>query len=82
MATRMNCREVARRIQTYLDGELDEARRSALQAHLDACVDCGLEADVFDSIKKDLAAASPPRDDAAIARLRSFTDGIAGRANA
>ena len=34
------CLDAVRRLYTYLDGELDEARRSALKRHLDECMPC------------------------------------------
>jgi len=74
---KMNCREVGRRLQTYLDGELDESRIDAIKEHLDACADCGLEADVFTRIKADLNSAAPSPDSAALQRLREFTERIA-----
>ncbi len=77
----MSCRDVALRLQTYLDGELDETRMEQIRAHLDACVDCGLEADVFADIKKDLAAQAIPADSDALARLREFSARIAEEAN-
>jgi len=77
----MNCKDVALRLQTYLDGELDEARMEQIRAHLDACVACGLEADVFANIKKDLTAQAVPADSDALARLRAFSARIAEEAN-
>ena len=77
MARMMHCRDVALRLQTYLDGELDRSRMEQISAHLDACVDCGLEADVFTSIKHDLASHALPADSDAIERLRAFSERIA-----
>lgn len=72
----MTCREVALRLQTYLDGELDPDRMATIHQHLDACVQCGLEADVFTSIKNDLAQHARPVNAEAIARLRAFSEQI------
>lgn len=36
----MNCREAQRRLEAYLDGELNTERRLALEAHLPACPAC------------------------------------------
>lgn len=36
----MNCDELARRVDDYLDGELDAPTSEALHAHLDTCADC------------------------------------------
>lgn len=73
----MSCRDVGLRLQTYLDGELDAERMERIKTHLDACVECGLEADVFTSIKNDLANQARPVSAEAIARLRAFSDQIA-----
>ena len=75
----MSCRDVALRLQTYLDGELDDSRMERIRAHLDACVDCGLEADVFTSIKNDLQRQVGPVNSNAMARLREFTEQISQR---
>ncbi|MFT7473389.1 MAG: anti-sigma factor (TIGR02949 family) [Verrucomicrobiales bacterium] len=73
----INCRDVALRLQTYLDGELDHELMERIRAHLDACVDCGLEVDVFTSIKNDLAAQRIPADSEALSRLREFSTRVA-----
>lgn len=39
------CGEIVHRLYHFLDGELDEARRVLIQAHLDACLHC---LEVFD----------------------------------
>ena len=72
-----NCREVGLRIQSYLDGELNADSMAQIRAHLDMCEDCGVEADVFRQIKADLAAEAPATDDAALERLRAFSQNIA-----
>ena len=81
MPKTLTCRDVALRLQTYLDGELDESRMEQIRSHLDACVDCGLEADVFADIKRDLSAKTIPADSDALARLRDFSARIADEAN-
>lgn len=73
----ISCRDVALRLQTYLDGELDDDRMDRIHAHLDACADCGLDADVFREIKSELAQRARPVDPEALARLRAFTEQIA-----
>ncbi len=73
MASKINCREVGRRLQSYLDGELNNDRMEQIKAHLDACVHCGLELDVFAAIKTDLSKLSVPADSDALQRLREFS---------
>lgn len=75
-----NCREVGLRLQSYLDGELNDDRMEQIKAHLDACVDCGLEHDVFNAIKTDLSKLEAPAESEALARLREFSARIADEA--
>ena len=77
---KMNCQEVALRLQTYLDDELDSARLDRLRDHLDACVNCGLDQDAFRQIKADLANCAPGTDEAALSRLREFSARISEHA--
>ncbi len=76
-ARTMTCRDVGLRLQSYLDGELDSVRMQGIQDHLEACVDCGLEADVFRRIKADLSGHAPATDPEALERLREFSSRIA-----
>lgn len=69
----LSCREVGHVLQGYLDGELADADAPLVQAHLDKCRDCGLEASSYDRIKAALAQPMPEEvDPDAIARLRAF----------
>ncbi len=70
----MTCRDVALRLQTYLDDELDADRMANIRNHLEACVHCGLEAEVFTTIKNDLAQHIRPVNAEALARLRAFSE--------
>ena len=73
----MQCDEVGRLLQHYLDGDLDARRASRLAAHLEDCRRCGLEADTYERIKTSLAErrGSVPAD--SLARLREFGQRIA-----
>lgn len=82
MASKMNCREVGRRLQSYLDGELDGDRMEQIKAHLDYCVECGLELDVFTAIKTDLAQLPVPAESDALQRLREFSTRVAQESEA
>ena len=68
------CARVGRRLQEYLDAELDDpAVLERIQAHLETCRDCGLEARTYEEIKTSLhTRADPPAD--SVDRLRSFVD--------
>ena len=72
-----SCMQVARQLQSYLDGELDEHARSRVAGHLEACRRCGLDADVYREIKAALAHRSSTLPDAPVERLREFAAHIA-----
>ncbi len=76
-----SCKDVALRLQTYLDGELDDKRMDQIRAHLDACIDCGVEADTFREIKSDLGSLAQPVDADALARLKEFSARIVNEAS-
>ncbi len=67
----MNCMQVARVLQSYLDGETDEVTARRIAAHLEDCRRCGLEASVYQEIHNALARRADP-DSAAVDRLRAF----------
>jgi hypothetical protein len=70
------CVRVAQLLQTYLDAELDDpAVVEEIAAHLDACHDCGLEADVYRRLKASLACRDTT-DEETLARLRAFVDDV------
>ena len=75
----MNCMDVGRRLQSYLDDELDSDRMDRIREHLDACVDCGLDLDVYARIKAELAAARSDPDPSVIDSLRHFARNISER---
>ncbi len=70
----VNCREVGRVLQSYLDNDVEPDFAEKIGAHLEACKDCGLEAETYDRIKTTLAARMPEVDPAAVERLRVFGD--------
>ncbi|MCZ4126164.1 anti-sigma factor family protein [Streptomyces sp. H39-S7] len=67
----MNCMQVARVLQSYLDGETDEVTARRVSAHLEDCRRCGLEASVYQEIHNALARRADP-DSQAVDRLRTF----------
>ncbi|MGH3440486.1 MAG: zf-HC2 domain-containing protein [Nitriliruptorales bacterium] len=73
----VECREVARVLQTYLDGELDQRTAEKAAEHLEACRRCGLEADTYRQLKEALAKRAEPVDVEALERLRAFTQELA-----
>jgi anti-sigma factor RsiW len=72
-----NCRAVGRRLQSYLDGEIDDVSRDQISAHLDACRACGLELSTYREVKGSLSRGPQPVADDALDRLRRFGDELA-----
>ncbi|MEZ5168523.1 MAG: zf-HC2 domain-containing protein [Acidimicrobiales bacterium] len=68
----IDCREVGRVLQSYLDDDLEPEFAANIAAHLEACRSCGLDADTYRQIKRSLASRLPALDPAAIERLRAF----------
>lgn len=73
----MQCDEVGKLLQHYLDGHLDERRGARLAAHLEDCRRCGLEANTYERIKGSLAERRGPVPAESLARLREFGERIA-----
>src|SRR5690348_1456704 len=55
----MQCGEVGSRLDAYLDGELPEAERAPLRAHLQDCPDCGPEAAALERLRDDIRRFAP-----------------------
>lgn len=68
---KMNCLQVMRVMQPYLDGETDEVTARRVAAHLESCRRCGLDAAVYREIKNALARQEAP-DQSSVDRLRAF----------
>ncbi|UQA91285.1 anti-sigma factor family protein [Streptomyces halobius] len=67
--------QVARLLQSYLDGETDEITARRVAAHLKDCRRCGLEASVYREIHNALARRVEP-DAGAVQRLRAFGESL------
>jgi anti-sigma factor RsiW len=52
---RIGCMRVARVLQAYLDGEIDEATARRVWGHLEVCRRCGMKAGTYRSIKESIA---------------------------
>lgn len=79
--SRSDCRQVAKVLQSYLDGETEASTSSMVAEHLEMCRQCGLEASTYLAIKSAIAANAPSEtsvDDDAVARLRDFANGLSG----
>ena len=68
----MNCMQVGRRLQRYLDGHVDDLTARRIMLHLEDCRRCGMEAATYTEIKASLARRGEELPDDAVARLRSF----------
>lgn len=67
----MDCAEVGKVVQSYLDSELDDETARMVSAHLDECRRCGLEASVYRDLKAALAHRTDPPEES-VDRLRRF----------
>lgn len=75
-AMQVSCAEVAEVLQQFLDGELDDAHTPLVEAHLDHCRRCGIEASVYRDVIEALAHRSDPPA-ATVQRLRAFGQQVA-----
>jgi anti-sigma factor RsiW len=74
---RIECMRVRPLLQSFLDGELDDAQRRRVATHLEACRRCGLAAATYESLKRRLSGFGEPADPDAVARLTEFVDRLA-----
>lgn len=73
--SRSDCHQVAKVLQSYLDGETEAPTSHMVAEHLEVCRKCGLEASTYLAIKTAIAAKNPQGtavDDVAVSRLRDF----------
>lgn len=70
----LDCGEVARVLQTYLDSELDQRIARKVSRHLEDCRRCGLEASTYRELKQRLSDMRRPVDPQVVERLRVFVD--------
>lgn len=68
----LTCKEVARVLQGYLDGEVAPTVARDVADHLDDCVDCNFEAHVYDEIKAALRRRARDVPEDSVARLVAF----------
>ncbi len=68
----VDCREVGRVLQSYLDDNVEADFAGRIASHLEECKKCGLEARTYAKIKDSLGETRPEIDPDAIERLRSF----------
>jgi anti-sigma factor RsiW len=73
----MSCHQVGEVLQEYLDGHIDAERALRIEAHLDECLRCGMEAETYERIKSTLAAQRPQVPAESVERLREFGQRLA-----
>lgn len=73
----MSCRQAARVIQSYLDGETDIGTGRAVATHLELCRQCGMKAATYEAIKEALAHQATATDRQALDRLAAFVEELA-----
>lgn len=71
----LDCLEVARVLQSYLDGEINEFMAQRVKEHLEDCRRCGLEVEIYGEIKRALTRHKA-LDSQAVARLRAFGEAL------
>jgi anti-sigma factor RsiW len=73
---RLTCKQTLELLQQYLDGELtaEEARR--VSEHLDHCIRCDQESEIYSEIKKSIAATAGSTDPEIIERLERFGERV------
>lgn len=79
--TQRRCRQVAKVLQSYLDGELDPITAHRVHEHLEECRRCGLDARTYQAIKAAIPVAhtgvhTVDVDPQAVERLRSFAQAL------
>ena len=71
----LDCRHVARLLQSYLAGDLDQAAARRVAAHLEDCRRCGLVAATITKIRRALAGRYQPAPES-VARLHAFCESL------
>ena len=69
--------QVARVLQSYLDGQVDDLTARRVSRHLEHCRRCGLKAETYDAIKDAIARRARDVDPDALERLREFGQRLA-----
>ncbi len=74
----VNCRELGKVLQSYLDDDVEPDFAAKIAEHLEACKDCGLEAETYTQIKDSLASQRPEVGGDVVTRLRDFGESLTG----
>jgi anti-sigma factor RsiW len=83
LLSRSRCLQVARVLQSYLDGEVEPPTAAVVAEHLEVCRRCGLEASTYLAIKTAISSTAPGAPVVApdaVDRLRRFARELGDRA--
>jgi anti-sigma factor RsiW len=81
VSRQVDCRHVGAWLQSYLDGELDDARHRDVARHLKDCRRCGMEASTYRALKASVRRSVPTLEEtASLHRLREFAERLAAGA--
>lgn len=72
----LDCHEVRRHVQSFLDGELTELDAAAVGRHLERCRECGIEEDTLRQVIAAVARRRQPTDANVRARLVRFAEDL------
>ena len=73
----MTCAQVEAVLQQYLDEELEASQVPRVLKHLEACRDCGLEAEMYVRIKDSLRSHQQAPTDDSMTRIRALAEELA-----
>lgn len=73
----MSCQQVEAVLQQYLDEELEASEVPKVLKHLEACKDCGLEAEMYTKIKTSLHQHQNSPSEDSMSRIRSLAEELA-----
>lgn len=71
------CPEVGRTLQAYLDGRVDHEWATRVEAHLEHCRRCGMEAKTYAELKQALRRREKTLQEDTLKNLRDFATRLA-----
>ena len=73
----LDCRQVVRTLQAFLDGELDPREAEHVAAHLETCQGCGRESETIERVLDAIRTLRVECDSAAYRRLAATANRLA-----
>jgi len=71
-----DCHEVARVLQSFLDGELGPEDAEKVAAHLALCEPCNIESSTIDAVRDAIRTQRPDIEAQELSRMERFVDDI------